>query len=147
MDILIHPWGASDGLSRIYLAAATTGILSHVLYFIRGYHDSQSLRIFIIHVCVYAAICISFITKLGIWSGLFASSAIFATYLVSLFTSMVVYRVFFHPLRRFPGPLAAKVSKFYGLYNARNGQMHIEQNKLFKKYGDIVRIGMSLAKE
>lgn len=146
MDFLIHhSWLAGDGLSlnRACVAAATTGVLAHVLYFIRGYHDSQALRIFVVHVSVYTAICVRSISSQdGAAHGLFASSAVFAAYLAALFTSMAVYRVFFHPLRRFPGPLAAKVSKFYALYNARNGQMHLEQNKLFNKYGSIVRIGI-----
>lgn len=138
--LLIHHWLVSDALSRLHLAAAIAGILSHVLYFIRGYHDSQALRIFLIHVLVYLVLCTTFIMQDGASGGLLASSSVFATYLVFLFSSIVAYRVFFHPLRHFPGPLAAKISKLYALYAARNGQMHIEQNKLFK-YGDIVRIG------
>ncbi|KAK4447358.1 Tryprostatin B 6-hydroxylase [Podospora aff. communis PSN243] len=113
------------------LAGASVGFLSHVLYFIRGYHDTQILSILVTHITAFIALSVSF----GIWTALILSSS----YLISLFTSIGIYRVFFHPLSRFPGPLAAKLSRFYGPYVARNGQMHIEQNKLFKQYGDIVR--------
>ncbi|KAK0610800.1 cytochrome P450 [Immersiella caudata] len=113
------------------LAGAIAGVLSHLLYFIRGYHDTQAFGILLTHIT-------SFVT-LALYSGPWAASLIFSSYLASLFASIGLYRLCLHPLRRFPGPLAAKLTKFYGPYTARNGQMHIEQNKLFRKYGDIVR--------
>ncbi|OMP88547.1 Cytochrome P450 67 [Diplodia seriata] len=62
-------------------------------------------------------------------------------FLLSLTVSTLVYRVFFHRLRKFPGPFAAKLSKFYSLYLSRNLQYHFEAEKLHKKYGDVVRTG------
>ncbi|OJD35553.1 cytochrome p450 [Diplodia corticola] len=71
-----------------------------------------------------------------------ASLAIFATgFLSSLAVSTIVYRLFFHRLRKFPGPLGAKISKFYSLYLSRNIQYHFELDKLHEKYGDVVRTG------
>ncbi|KAF9632896.1 putative cytochrome p450 protein [Lasiodiplodia theobromae] len=62
-------------------------------------------------------------------------------FVASLAVSTVVYRLFFHRLRKFPGPFGAKVSKFYGWYMSRNLQYHFEVEKLHKKYGDVVRTG------
>ncbi|KAK0736748.1 hypothetical protein B0T21DRAFT_269701, partial [Apiosordaria backusii] len=62
------------------------------------------------------------------------------SYLATLFTSIIVYRLFFHPLRHIPGPFIAKITKLYGPWTARNGQMHLEQTKLIKKYGNFVRV-------
>ncbi|CAI6342209.1 unnamed protein product [Periconia digitata] len=59
-----------------------------------------------------------------------------------IFTSMTIYRLFFHRIRRFPGPLAARVTRFYSLYLAsKNVQYHVELEKLHKQYGDFVRTG------
>jgi hypothetical protein len=115
------------------LTGTSAGFLSHILYFIRGYHDTSILRILILHLTAY--------TALYILLGLGSATLISTSYVLALFASITVYRLFFHPLRRFPGPIAAKITKLYGPYLARNGKLHIEQNKLFATYGNIVRIG------
>ncbi|UKZ52617.1 hypothetical protein TrVGV298_006398 [Trichoderma virens] len=61
------------------------------------------------------------------------------SYFMALFTSISVYRLFFHRLRHFPGPFAAKLTKFYGPYSAWDGKLHVKHIKLFEEYGDIVR--------
>jgi len=143
MDLLVLPsWAAArDDLTRACAAAAVTGFLSHVLYFIKGYRDMQAFHILVGHVLAYGGITAGVATQSGIGRAFVVSTAVFAAYLASLFTSIVTYRLFFHPLRRFPGPLAAKITRFYGPWTARNRQMHLEQMKLFKQYGNIVRIG------
>ena len=48
MDIfskLLFPLAGFDALQRQCLLAATSGVLSHVLYFIHGFRDNQALRI------------------------------------------------------------------------------------------------------
>ncbi|KAH7056899.1 putative cytochrome P450 [Macrophomina phaseolina] len=62
-------------------------------------------------------------------------------FLLSLTASTLIYRVFFHRLRKFPGPLGAKMSKFHSVYLSRNLQYHLEIEKLHKQYGDVVRTG------
>lgn len=65
-----------------------------------------------------------------------------ASFAIGLFTSMVIYRLFFHRIRNFPGPFWARVSRFYALYlSAKNVQYHVELNKLRKQYGDFFRTG------
>ncbi|KAK4187949.1 Tryprostatin B 6-hydroxylase [Podospora australis] len=142
MELLTHFWTATavNDLRAACVFAATTGVLSHVLYFIRGYHDTRSLRIFLGHALAYNVGAGLAVTKLGLWNGIIVSTILSSTYLASLFASIVVYRLFFHPLRRFPGPVAAKITRFYGPWIARNGHMHLEHIKLHKKYGTIVRM-------
>ncbi|KAK8042079.1 hypothetical protein PG993_006602 [Apiospora rasikravindrae] len=53
-----------------------------------------------------------------------------------------VYNVYFHPLRRFPGPLAARASNGWKLYMEvfrQESPVHLLQ-KLHQQYGDVVRI-------
>jgi hypothetical protein len=62
-----------------------------------------------------------------------------------LWTSVILYRLFFHRLHSFPGPRLAKLSRFYVTWtSSRKVQQHLETDKLHTKYGDFVRIGMSL---
>ncbi|KAK4653470.1 hypothetical protein QC762_506640 [Podospora pseudocomata] len=122
------------------LLASATGFLSHTLYFIRGFHDTSALRIILVHFTTFLCLTGYSITQLGVFPGLITSTAIALSYLTTLFTSIITYRLFFHPLRHIPGPFLAKITKLYGPYTARNGQMHLEQTKLFKKYGNFVRI-------
>lgn len=73
----------------------------------------------------------------------FHSGATMASLLGGTFVSMVVYRLFFHRLRKFPGPWAAKVSKFYGAsLAAKTVQYHKDVARMHEQYGDFIRTGM-----
>lgn len=62
---------------------------------------------------------------------------------LALFCSIVIYRLFFHRLRHFPGPFGAKVSRFYTASIAsKKIQYYKEVDKLHQEYGDFVRTGM-----
>ncbi|KAH8806769.1 cytochrome P450 [Flagelloscypha sp. PMI_526] len=61
---------------------------------------------------------------------------------LGLWTSVTLYRLFFHRLHSFPGPRLAKLSRFYVTWtSSRKVQQHLETDKLHTKYGDFVRIG------
>jgi cytochrome P450 len=53
--------------------------------------------------------------------------------------STVVYRLYFHPLANYPGPLLARVSDVYELYQAYRGERHLNLWRLHDKYGPVVR--------
>lgn len=62
--------------------------------------------------------------------------------LAGLYTSMLVYRAFFHRLRGFPGPSAARLSTAYMTWKAfRRGQIYEDVRRLHQRYGDFVRVG------
>ena len=62
---------------------------------------------------------------------------------VGLLTSLLIYRLLLHRCREFPGPLAAKLTRFYAAYlNTKDTQFYQELGKMHEKYGDFVRIGM-----
>lgn len=59
-----------------------------------------------------------------------------------LFSSILVYRAFFHRLRHFPGPFPARLSTFYMTYfSATRGQIYRDIQALHQQYGDYVRVG------
>ncbi|KAI5460553.1 cytochrome P450 [Mariannaea sp. PMI_226] len=68
------------------------------------------------------------------------SSASLVSALIYL-SGLTVYRIFFHPLSKYPGPLLAKVTDAYLFYFAWRGDRHLEFWRLHEKYGSIVRFG------
>lgn len=68
-----------------------------------------------------------------------------ASFNTGLTLSIAVYRLFFHPLRRFPGPVGARLSRFYTVkLAAKNVQYNLEVAKMHEKYGDFIRTGTTL---
>ncbi|KAI1803057.1 cytochrome P450 [Daldinia bambusicola] len=55
--------------------------------------------------------------------------------------ALVIYRIFFHPLAKYPGPFIAKITDAYQLYHAWKGDRHLEFWRLHEKYGKVVRFG------
>ena len=66
----------------------------------------------------------------------------FTAYVGALLCFTLAYRVSpFHPLAKFPGPVIAKTSKWWGAYINAKGDLHRYYKSLHDRYGDIVRIG------
>ncbi|RYO91541.1 hypothetical protein DL764_008276 [Monosporascus ibericus] len=65
-----------------------------------------------------------------------------ATTVAVYFATLVIYRLFLHPLARFPGPRLAAISRWYEAYYdvVKNGQYTFKIAELHKKYGPIIRI-------
>ncbi|KAK3376212.1 cytochrome P450 [Lasiosphaeria ovina] len=51
-----------------------------------------------------------------------------------------VYRLFFHPLAKFPGPRLAAVSPIWRYYHCLSGRYAFAIEDALRKYGDVVRI-------
>lgn len=125
--------------------AATCGFLSHWIYFIHGEKDGKALRIIIAYLNCEVILSAYLLYTIGISKTYWASAiAINLYYFGALFSSIVTYRLAFHRLRHFPGPLGAKITKGYGLWMARNVKYIDELCNLHEAYGDIVRTGMFL---
>lgn len=123
--------------------AVILGIFSHLLYFIRGEHHTQALRILQLST-VLPAFSVIALVQFGQYSISLAvqtTACLALSYLGSLWTSMIIYRLFFHPLRRFPGPPLAKVSKFYHVLCCWKQDNHRVKARWHECYGDFVRIG------
>ena len=69
------------------------------------------------------------------------SIIVIGSYALSLFASIVIYRTCFHRLRSFPGPLLARVSKFWHVYHVRHSKNYELLHRLYAQYGPIVRTG------
>ncbi|PVH92930.1 hypothetical protein DM02DRAFT_500110, partial [Periconia macrospinosa] len=52
-----------------------------------------------------------------------------------------LYRVFLHPLSKYPGPLIGKITDWYSVYHCVKGDRHLDFYLLHQKYGTVVRYG------
>lgn len=126
------------------VAATLCGVCSHVFFFIHGevfYQGPLIARIYLV------TLVLLFLTEYKISSddlrnAIFAAVSIAAAHVLSLLTSIIIYRTFFHRLKQFPGPKLARISKFYLAWKT---SWSLDQclflEKLHNKYGDFVRTG------
>ncbi|CAK1360646.1 Tryprostatin B 6-hydroxylase [Cercospora beticola] len=124
-----HPW----------LVAISAGAAVHVTVFIKGEWHMQAPWLATILLGTFAAALTTDLYRphfhpLSLFS-------IVATFYIGLLTSIVIYRLFFHKLHRFPGPFGAKISKLWHTLHCLDSRQHIYLHSLHKKYGSIVRTG------
>ena len=100
----------------------------------------------------FTVLCLQPVLTLALYAnglGLLHSNAILAKfhicYLISLFTSISIYRLYFHPLAKFPGPFWARLWMWWKISKyAEEEKAYFVVHKLHQEYGDVVRIGMYL---
>lgn len=124
--------------------AAAAGLLSHWAYFIHGEHHVEApnlLRLALLLPCILFGSLLSFGGLDLVPAGLLSLKTV-ASYYTTLWTSIILYRTFFHRLRNFPGPFMFKVSKLWHVYIlAPNSDNYKQLDTLHKRFGDFVRTG------
>ena len=123
-------------------AFAVLGVACHLGFFIRGEHQLLAPSLFVAAVTApivsTAYLLRAYDTSLLTATAL--TSLFYISYLVPLGISVAIYRGFFHPLTKFPGPTAAR---FTALHHVKSSpeQTHFRHlDKLHAQYGDYVRI-------
>ena len=130
---------------QMLYCAAIAGIVSHLGYFIRGEHHLEApilLRLSLLVPIAFTIIQIRF-GRIGMQDALWNSSLIMTFYFSTLFSSMIIYRAFFHPLNGFPGPRMARVTKLWHCTQLTHFDNYRQINRLHDEYGDFVRTGKS----
>jgi hypothetical protein len=113
--------------------AATFGVLFHL-----------SIRPIEFEYIMYHFMAASVIVfSLLVYAFGFVKASLFAGgFNVGLLSSIALYRLAFHRCKSFPGPVAAKLTRFYAAsLSARNVQYYKELADMHAKYGDFVRTG------
>ncbi|PWY85897.1 cytochrome P450 [Aspergillus heteromorphus CBS 117.55] len=125
--------------------AALAGGLSHIVYFHRGEHHFYGTAYAQAFSALFTAAAAALHAgRETAWMEALATVAQHAaSYLVGLFSSLLVYRLLLHPLGRFPGPLLARISSLWLPFHMQNNNRHHRLVELHKKYGPYVRIGSS----
>ena len=130
-------------LSTILIVSSAAGLLSHWGYFIRGEHHMQAPALGTLYALASIAIY-SFETsqcQAPCPNPFINTLKIILAYIVPLFTSIAIYRCFFHRLHSFPGPRIARVSKLWHSWQCITSRNHLLMEKLNRQYGAIVRTG------
>lgn len=60
--------------------------------------------------------------------------------LICYWTSLIIYNLYFHPLRSFPGSRTAAATRFYMIFHTVLGKRHKMDEHVHTKYGEIVRV-------
>lgn len=125
--------------------ATATGVAAYVLYFRRGERHLHPWRYV---VTLVLGILLLWSHKwhwqhrsmLGAACEAFTLSSLF---LGGLYASLLIYRLFLNPLNKFPGPLAARLSKLYLVQRNSKSNLHGQRElyDLHQTYGPYVRIG------
>ena len=104
----------------------------------------QAPAIIIVHlafVLVALVVELSYNGGTSISSGLGRVSTVMSCYVSGLWLSMLVYRVFFHPLRHFKGPFLASTTKLWHVYRCLGCRNYKILDALYHRYGSFVRTG------
>lgn len=100
---------------RAYLVSILGGIILEVVVFSRGEWDRYAPDI----LRTYTILVVSSFAFFWLGYGLPFGASVrvttlhFTALLTGLFGSMTTYRLFFHPLRAFPGPLTARITSLW----------------------------------
>jgi hypothetical protein len=108
------------GLITSIISAAGFGVLFH-----HSVLRNVEVDIFIYHflaLFISATICLAFtymsIKDFTIIQALFRTTSVVIAFYTGIIFSIGIYRLFFHRLRSFPGPLGAKLTRFYAVRKA-----------------------------
>ena len=63
---------------------------------------------------------------------------VFADALSVKIIALIVYRISFHPLSKYPGPFLSKITNWYSVYHAWKGDRHLDFFELHETYGKSV---------
>ena len=123
--------------------AAAAGVVAHHALFIRGEWHLEGPRVILGHILLGSLAWWYFLRQesAGVLEHIRLCSLVFGTYMVSLFSSIIVYRLFLHPLRHFPGPTLAAVSKLWHVFKCRDGKNFRVLEEMRHRYGQFVRTG------
>ena len=125
--------------------AVGAGVAAHLRFFNHGEHHMYGLRYLQFLICAFIVSSLIFaqITSAKFREACTAVFDIFLFFLTGLYGSLAIYRLNFHPLKKFPGPLSGKLSSLCFSVRLTGLDAHRRVLALHQKYGDFLRIGSS----
>lgn len=136
-------------LPSLILSSASLGVLSHVSIF-RSLPVEEYLYLLLgLYAAAFTGITVAALslTELSVLHVLLRIGCLSTAFNTGLASSIAIYRLFFHRLHHFPGPVLSKVSRFYDAYLAgKDVQYNVEIARMHEKHGDFFRTGMSASR-
>ncbi|KAH7345800.1 cytochrome P450 [Pyrenochaeta sp. MPI-SDFR-AT-0127] len=130
-------------VSTLIAFSFLAGVVFHLGYFIRGQHDLATMRyvgILALHL-VAAPWLLSIFTNLSLGVAFIKNSIVLVSFYSGLFASILIYRLYFHRLRAFPGPKSWAISKLFQFHANINWRAYANFHNLHENYGLFVRVG------
>jgi hypothetical protein len=130
-----------------FAIAFAAGILLHATIFSRHFEwDRHATNILVSASAIFVAtvVIIANIEHVS-WSlSVSFTGVLTLIFLSDHLGSMIVYRLFLHPLRLFPGPKAARITSLWIIkHNLPDLKLYVKLYNLHDRYGDFVRIRKS----
>ena len=132
-----------------YGVAAVLGVLSHIVYFRRGEHHKETLpylQLFAASIPL-SALALAHFLHFTYTQAILCAICIIGSFLGGIWTSMIIYRAFFHRLNKFPGPWPLKLTKFSQLVSTWSLDAFRRAYRQHQKFGNFVRTGRSTISE
>jgi hypothetical protein len=124
--------------------ALFAGVAAHLLYFNRGEHHMHGVK-YLQAIIVTSAASILVLTKALEYDLQHALSTVAvanSSFLLGIYSSLLVYRLFLNPLNKFPGPLGARITNLWlSTAIGKTSHAHFTIQDLHRKYGDFLRVG------
>lgn len=129
-------------LLSVSLLFAPLGLFSHLVYFIYDEHHMQSVRILSAFTLgpptIFALVLLT--GDITVFDAIRMTAVASTSFFLALTVSILSYRMWLHPLRRFPGPLPARLTKLtHSLRLLTRSDNFAQTDRLHQKFGDIVR--------
>ncbi|KAI0887576.1 cytochrome P450 [Annulohypoxylon maeteangense] len=118
------------------LAVALVGLFAHNAIFIHGEWHMRILQIIVGHLLLSALILYLIYrhdNNASFGGAFHVITAMATVYLGALFSSITVYRLFFHRISHFPGPKLAAVTKLWHVWKIRKSTNYIFLQELHKR--------------
>ncbi|KAL2839204.1 cytochrome P450 [Aspergillus pseudoustus] len=128
----------------VYISAVLSGIISHAAYFNKGEHHLHGvLYVKLLVLGISSGTAILLYLEQNASTAFITTINLTAAYLLGLYISLLIYRIFLHPLREFPGPFGARISTAWMTTQLKNNNQHTRLLELHQQYGPFLRIGPS----
>jgi hypothetical protein len=124
----------------VFVFAPWSAVILHELVLRRVEVDHLALPILAVSITAYWV--------LVHYTSFIAATLVAISFWIPLWLYIGVYRVFFHPLKSYPGPLGARLSRWWAVKQTWDSDLHYHKvlQHLQDEYGDYVRTGMHSTK-
>ncbi|CAN9172970.1 hypothetical protein AA0119_g2930 [Alternaria tenuissima] len=127
-----------------FVITFAAGILLHTTVFSRHFEWDRHAPNILTFACATfttTLVIIAISGDVSIKLSVAFTSAVAACFLGGFLCSMIIYRLFLHPVKSFPGPTAARVTSLWVIkQNVPDLKLYIKLRSLHDQYGDFVRI-------
>ncbi|KAH8691979.1 putative cytochrome P450 monooxygenase [Talaromyces proteolyticus] len=128
-----------------FLVAASLGVATHVFHFHEGEHHLHPQRYIQVVLLLFlsGAAYIKYLEPcIAITAAALFSVKLLSIYLSGIYLSLVIYRLFFNPLNKFPGHFLARLTAFHHVFQvAPKKDMYRKLYDSHQRLGNFVRTG------